>query len=172
MKTFFQKFIKVCPKTGKFIGFKKINGLSRLLFPLIGIAAMVWILIRVIPKPSRLSYPCVRTAMPIASGFIGYLAMLGLSTIAFFRSKKSIRYYPYFSLGSFIVCGISGFLLFDNGFLYKEVVLTRMHLSLPINQSELQRECQGRKEELYGFIIRMQSIKTALPVYRIMPGCG
>jgi hypothetical protein len=62
--------------------------------------------------------------MPIASGFIGYLAMLGLSTIVFFRSKKSFRYYPVFFLGSFIVCGISGFLLFDNGFLYKEVVLT------------------------------------------------
>jgi hypothetical protein len=124
MNTFFKKFFKVCPKTGRFIGVKQLTGLSRLLFPIIGIAAMVWILIRVIPKPSRLSYPCVRTAMPIASGFIGYLAMLGLSTIVFFRSKKSFRYYPVFFLGSFIVCGISGFLLFDNGFLYKEVVLT------------------------------------------------
>lgn len=85
---------------------------------------MVWILIRVIPKPSRLSYPCVRTAMPIASGFIGYLSMLALSTIAFLRSKKSIRYYPIFFLGSFLVCGISGFVLFENGYLYREVVLT------------------------------------------------
>jgi hypothetical protein len=133
MITFFQKFFKVCPKTGRFIGFKDLNVLSRILFPIIGIAAMVWILIRVIPKPSRLSYPCVRTAMPIASGFIGYLAMLGLSTIAFFRSKKSIRYFPVFFLGSFIVCGISGFLLFDNGFLYKEVVLTG---DAPVNANE------------------------------------
>lgn len=85
---------------------------------------MIWVLIRVIPKPSRLHYPCVRTALPIASGFIGYLAMLVLSSIAFFRSKKSIRYYPVFFLGSFLVCGISGFWLFDNGYLYKEVVLT------------------------------------------------
>ena len=133
MDFYFKKFVNVCPKTGRFIGFKNLNGLSRILFPIIGIAAMVWILIRVIPKPSRLSYPCVQTAMPIASGFIGYLAMLGLSSIAFFRSKKSIRYYPVFFLGSFLVCGISGFVLFENGILYKEVVLTG---DAPVNANE------------------------------------
>ncbi len=124
MKNFIKKYLQFCPKTGRFLGFKKVNVFSRLLFPLIGIAAMVWVLIRVIPKPSRLHYPCVRAAMPIASGFIGYLAMLGLSSIAFFRSKKSIRWFPVFFLGSFLVFGISGFVLFENGFLYKEVVLT------------------------------------------------
>jgi hypothetical protein len=133
VKTYFQKFIKICPKTGRIRKITLPGGFYKLLFPIIGLAAMVWILIRVIPKPSRLSYPCVRTAMPIATGFIGYLAMLGLSTIAFFRSKKSIRYYPVFFLGSFIVCGISGFLLFDNGFLYKEVVLTS---DAPVNTNE------------------------------------
>jgi hypothetical protein len=124
VNTFFQKFVKVCPKTGRIRKITLPGGFYKLLFPIIGLAAMVWIFIRVIPKPSRLSYPCVRTAMPIASGFIGYLAMLALSTIAFFRSKKSIRYYPVFFLGSFFVCSISGFVLFENGFLYKEVVLT------------------------------------------------
>jgi hypothetical protein len=111
MKNLITKYLQFCPKTGRFIGFGKLNGLSRLLFPLIGIAAMVWVLIRVIPKPSRLTYPCVRTAMPIASGFIGYLAMLALSGVAFFRSKKSIRYYPIFFLGAFIAFGISGSVL-------------------------------------------------------------
>jgi hypothetical protein len=124
MKTYFHKYIKVCPKTGRIRKITLPGGFYKLLFPLIGIAAMIWVLIRVIPKPSRLKYPCVQTAMPIASGFIGYLAMLGLSTIAFFRSKKSFRYYPVFFLGSFLVCGISGFVLFEKGYLYKEVVLT------------------------------------------------
>ncbi len=108
MHNFLKKYLHFCPKTGRFLGVGKLNGLSRLLFPIIGIAAMVWILIRVIPKPSRLSYPCVRTAMPIASGFIGYLAMLALSSVAFFRSKKSLRYYPVFFLAAFVVFGISG----------------------------------------------------------------
>ncbi|RPI06981.1 MAG: DUF362 domain-containing protein [Ignavibacteriae bacterium] len=108
MKNFVTKYLKFCPQTGKFIGVGRLNGFSRLLFPVIGIAAMVWILLRVIPKPSRLSYPCVRTAMPIASGFIGYLVMLAISGIALFRSKQSLRYYPVFFLGAFVVFGISG----------------------------------------------------------------
>jgi len=135
MNALFQKFIKVCPQTGRIRKITLPGGFYRLLFPFVGLAAMVWILLRVIPKPSRLSYPCVRTAMPIASGFIGYLAMLALSTVAFFRSKKSFRYYPVFFLGAFFVCGISGFVLFENGFLYKEVVLTadaRVNANEPI----------------------------------------
>ena len=108
MKKFITPYLQFCPKTGRFLGFRKLGGLSRLLFPLLGIAAMVWVLIRVIPKPSRITYPCVRTAMPIASGFIGYLAMLALSGLAFFRSKKSLRYYPVFFLAAFMVFGISG----------------------------------------------------------------
>ncbi len=123
MNIFFQKFIKVCPKTGRIRKITLPGGFYKLIFPIIGIAAMVWILIRVIPKPSRLSYPCVRTAMLIASGFVGYLAMLALSAMAFFRSKKPLRYYPVFFFGAFLVCSISGFVLFENGFLYKEVVL-------------------------------------------------
>ncbi|MGD1044152.1 MAG: DUF362 domain-containing protein, partial [Bacteroidota bacterium] len=108
MKNLINKYLHFCPKTGRFLGVSRLTGLSRLLFPLIGLAAMAWVLFRVIPKPSRLTYPCVRTAMPLASGFIGYLAMLALSGVAFFRSKKSIRYYPVFFLAAFVVFGISG----------------------------------------------------------------
>jgi hypothetical protein len=108
MKNFMTKYLRFCPKTGRFLGFKTLNGFSRIFFPLVGLAAMVWILLRVIPKPSRLSYPCVQTAIPLASGFIGYLAMLALSGVAFFRSKKSLRYYPLFFLASFGLFGITG----------------------------------------------------------------
>jgi len=140
MNSFFQKFFKVCPKTGRFIGFKHVTGVSRFLLPLIGLAAMVWILIRVIPKPSRLSYPCVRTAMPIASGFIGYLAMLALSAIAFLKSKKPLRYYPVFFLGAFMVFSVSGFILFDNTILEKDVVSTA---DAVVNPNEPLGEAKG-----------------------------
>jgi Domain of unknown function (DUF362)/FlgD Ig-like domain len=108
MKNLLDKYFQVCPKTGRLIRFKSFDGFSRFLLPFIGLAAMIWILIRVLPKPSRLSYPCVRTAMPIASGFIGYLAMIALSGVAFFRSKRSIRYYPIFFVAAFVVFAISG----------------------------------------------------------------
>jgi hypothetical protein len=38
-----------------------------------GAAALLWFLIRVIPKPSRASYPCQRAAFPVASGFVLWL---------------------------------------------------------------------------------------------------
>ncbi len=147
MKNFIYRHLRFCPKTGRFIGFKQSGIVSRLLFPLIGLAAMVWVLIRVLPKPSRLSYPCVRTAMPLASGFIGYLAMLALSTIAFFRSGKPVRYYPVFFLGAFLAFGISGFVLFENGYLYKEVELTsdaRVNANEPIGVAKGMPGKEGR----------------------------
>lgn len=38
-----------------------------------GALALLWFLVRVIPKPSRASYPCQRAAFPIASGFVIWL---------------------------------------------------------------------------------------------------
>jgi hypothetical protein len=38
-----------------------------------GAAALVWFLVRVIPKPSRASYPCQRAAFPLASSFVIWL---------------------------------------------------------------------------------------------------
>jgi hypothetical protein len=89
----------------------------------------------------------MRTAMPLASGFIGYLAMLALSSVAFFRSKKPLRYYPVFFLGAFLVCSISGFVLFENGFLYKEIVLTsdaKVNANEPIGIAQGMKGKEGR----------------------------
>ena len=49
----------------------------------IGFAATVWFLIRVIPKPSRASYPCQQAAFPLASTFV-----LGLVSIVQFKPNK------------------------------------------------------------------------------------
>jgi hypothetical protein len=58
--------------------------------PFTGLAALIWFLIRVIPKPSRASYPCQRLAFPIASGFIVWLTALAGSAIAFHKAKHSL----------------------------------------------------------------------------------
>lgn len=51
--------------------FKKNTG--KLIMIALGFAAFVWFLIRVIPKPSRASYPCQRAAFPLASAFVIWL---------------------------------------------------------------------------------------------------
>ena len=41
---------------------------------LAGFAALLWFVIRVLPKPSRAAYPCQRAAFPLAAGFVAWLA--------------------------------------------------------------------------------------------------
>ena len=65
---------------------------AKIIFIVSGIAATIWFLIRVIPKPSRASYPCVRAATPVMSSFILYLLSLPASVLIFKRAGKSFNY--------------------------------------------------------------------------------
>lgn len=100
------KFFKVCPKTGKIRGYKSLTGFSRIFLPLIGFIALAWILFRVLSKPSRINYPCVQTAMPFASGFIGEIILLSLSALAFMRSKRNLLTSPAFLAVAFAIIGV------------------------------------------------------------------
>lgn len=64
---------------------------------ILGFLALTWFLIRVIPKPSRASYPCQQAAFPLASAFLIWLIGLissyfGLKYIGeiFFKNRKWI----------------------------------------------------------------------------------
>ena len=50
---------------------RKLRG--KIIFISLGIISTIWFLFRVIPKPSRATYPCMRAAAPFMSGFIIYL---------------------------------------------------------------------------------------------------
>lgn len=63
MKSFWQKYKK-----------KSL----RLAYPIVGAVALIWFLIRVIPKPSRAGYPCMKAAFPLASSFIAMLSGLAI----------------------------------------------------------------------------------------------
>ena len=50
------------------------------LFILTGIASTAWFLFRVIPKPQRATYPCMRAAAPMMSSFVIWsLSFLGIT---------------------------------------------------------------------------------------------
>ena len=88
--------------------------ISRCLFPVTGVIALVWFLIRVIPKPSRAAYPCMRVAYPIASTFVLYLLGLAITTFALDRMKIHWRISRYWATaGFFIVALIAGFMTFQ-----------------------------------------------------------
>jgi len=103
VKTGSTELAEVCPKTGKKFHAERLRHwpavpfgwLSPLgdacrragLLPVTGLLALVWFLLRVVPKPSRATYPCQRVAVPLASGFVVWVAGLIGSTIAYRRAR-------------------------------------------------------------------------------------
>lgn len=64
---------------------------------IIGAGALIWFLIRVIPKPSRATYPCQRAAFPIASAFVIWLTATCSSLFTFKKLKKAFSNRPVLS---------------------------------------------------------------------------
>ncbi len=75
---------------------------ARMAAVLVGVSALVWFLVRVIPKPARASYPCQRAAFPIASAFVLWLCSLsGLFTAAL--PKRIVRRHPRLLAGTLVL---------------------------------------------------------------------
>jgi hypothetical protein len=64
----------------------KIPG--KLVFLIISVLASVWFLIRVIPKPSRATYPCMQAAAPFVASLFIWLTSVTASWIVFKKAKK------------------------------------------------------------------------------------
>ena len=74
------------PGNKDFDGTGSKKHLPKWLLPIVGFLALIWFLLRVIPKPSRTLYPCQRVAFPLAAGFIAWL--LGLTAGLFIAWRK------------------------------------------------------------------------------------
>jgi hypothetical protein len=71
----------------------KANGKRRRnswLFPVAGLLALLWFLVRVVPRPSRATYPCQRVAAPLASGFLLWLVGALASLTSFRKAMKLV----------------------------------------------------------------------------------
>lgn len=80
-----------CPRSDRPLRPRRSGHWVRWIAPATGLAALVWFLIRVVPKPSRAAYPCQRTAMPLASGFVVWLLGLAGSVTVFKKARQSLR---------------------------------------------------------------------------------
>jgi hypothetical protein len=63
--------------------------LPKLVFFIFGLAASIWVLTRLIPKPSRANYPCMKVAFPIATSFIIYIS--GIVASIYFFKKAGVK---------------------------------------------------------------------------------
>ena len=94
------------------------------LFPFTGLAALIWFLMRVIPKPSRATYPCQQVAFPLASGFIVWLTGT-LGSIAAYRKAQKYWTKTHYVLAALFVCMGSAFIWLAISHTGEELVLAQ-----------------------------------------------
>jgi len=76
------------------------NRWMKWLLPIIGLVSLIWLLVRVIPKPSRAAYPCQRAAAPLASGFVVWL----LGVLASVWAARKAKHHFYRS--RYVIAGV------------------------------------------------------------------
>jgi len=97
----------------QFEKFKVILSNKRFVIPFIGFLALLWFLIKVLPKPSRAFYPCQRVAFPLASTFVIWvLGFLG-TVISYKKAKSYWAKSSYILASSFILVSIISFVIFN-----------------------------------------------------------
>jgi hypothetical protein len=102
---------------------------TRIGFIFLGVISTIWFLIRVIPKPSRINYPCMRIAAPFASGFILYIAGITTSVFAVKKIRTSFKNSHYLMGTGFILL-----LLFA-------LLFSMYHGTIPVSATTILRKC-------------------------------
>jgi hypothetical protein len=104
----------------------KYSGIkSVLLFPIIGLASLLWVIVRVAPKPSRLSYPCMKVAVPTAATFLAYIIAIFTSLFSFRKAKEKLAQSKYSFGIVLLLIGIAGgafLILHTNKYAYAQKI--------------------------------------------------
>jgi hypothetical protein len=79
-----------CPTTGKIRGINK-GEWPQWAFIFSGIAALAWFCIRVVPKPSRITYPCQKATASFLAGYLVYALSLFGSVVAYRKARRFFR---------------------------------------------------------------------------------
>jgi hypothetical protein len=95
--------------------------LKKILPLVLGLVALFWFLVRVIPKPQRATYPCMKVAYPLMSGLVIWLlGITGITAsvkvlIKYIRSRKYL-----FAFGTLLIFTMVTliFLVYHSGILY------------------------------------------------------
>lgn len=85
------------------------------IFSFVGLGSLIWFLSRVIAKPSRINYPCMRAAAPIASTFLLWVFGSLTSLLFFRRARRYFRESRYIvAAGCVATAAICGAIFFSS----------------------------------------------------------
>ena len=107
----FASLFSRCPQTGKIRGIDK-GAWPKWAFLFSGLAATLWFLIRVVPKPSRISYPCQKVTAPFMMGFLVYAASLAGSVFAYRKARAFFKNSKLFYGMLFLLVSVVGLFVF------------------------------------------------------------
>jgi len=97
---------RIRPKTANSTDRRLTSGWLIWLLPITGLFALIWFLIRVIPKPSRAAYPCQRIAAPMACGFVAWLSGLAVSAVVYHKARRLLHRSRYVAAALCIVVSV------------------------------------------------------------------
>jgi hypothetical protein len=100
MKQFYSKSMAFIKKMNISKSWAKIG------FVFIGIMSTIWFLVRVITKPSRATYPCMKAAAPLMSSFIIYVLAISGTAFAFKKFRSKLASAKYLAAASFLVVAV------------------------------------------------------------------
>jgi hypothetical protein len=86
---------------------KKMKTPGKLVFILISVLATIWFLFRVIPKPSRATYPCMQIAAPMMSGFVIWLIAVTGTAFSFKKARIKLLEARYIAALLFVILGFA-----------------------------------------------------------------
>jgi len=102
IKILLSRVIKFCPKTGR-----PVRALNKWILPVFSFISLIWILIRVLPKPQRAAYPCMKVAIPMASSLLIYLGSLTASIVIFKKAYRKLADSRYGLAGLLLLLGFA-----------------------------------------------------------------
>jgi hypothetical protein len=97
---------------------ERMTGWKGIWFHIAGVIAILWFVIRVVPKPQRAQYPCQQVAISISLGYIAFWSILFTGLVIWMRKAKTkfTKMAPTFIAGFIVLFTISGAVFATNYF--------------------------------------------------------
>ncbi|MGE5419348.1 MAG: DUF362 domain-containing protein, partial [Chloroflexota bacterium] len=93
---------------------RKFRVPGKLIVIAISVLATIWFLARVIPKPSRATYPCMQVAAPLMSGLVIWLLSLSGSVLAFRKARINFLHGKYLAAVMFLFISAAAVFIFSS----------------------------------------------------------